>query len=553
MYVLSIDASTQSMTGVVVDSESYAVVAQKSISLFQPKLIKKYSIDSHTATIRGLAHGFYCQSPLLLLELMEQCLELLSVELKERMSLIECINFSVQQHGHVYCNQEFARACESLKTSNFLQGSATTRSGRMLENNLVNHFKDSFSLPYAPIWLTSASQAEADEMRRFVGDNAMLACSGSLSPARFTGAIIRYVSAKFVHEYSKTRTIHLINSFLVAVLSGDPHVAMDWGNASGMSMMDFFEKKWSTNLLEAVSHDREGGIEFLRSLLPQLCSPLERVGTVAPYFCRKYRFSSRCSILAGSGDTPQTKSLSASTLLSFGTSFIMLSSFSHKDQLNPYVSAMYDGTAQPYLCACKTNGALVFDALRTMLHMDFDMAEHALAQTPIAENLLLLHPLAESFPVVPANGSVKEVVQHRAGSSMSNISLYAACVDANLALMSWLSKKHLTITEPLVVTGGVSNSVEICSRISAFWNTDICAVGAVGASLGATIATLSTYTDNIAPVRDALVFSNAKRYSATKEQRAQAAEAQERVLDIYKTYLGDVIRDDARNASTHSR
>ena len=135
----------------------------------------------------------------------------------------------------------------------------------------------------------------------------MIQMSGSDSPARFTGAVIRKIASQYPEDYQKTEHIHLLSSLIPAVLSGNSRVPLDFGNACGMSMMDYLSKDWSIKLVKAVADGLPGGESTLRNKLLPIVPPYTIVGRIATYFIEKYGFSPDCRIIAGSGDNPSRK------------------------------------------------------------------------------------------------------------------------------------------------------------------------------------------------------------------------------------------------------
>ena len=263
-------------------------------------------------------------------------------------------NTSAQQHSHAYMSRQ-----------------ARTIFGRLnvpgnTKSNLVTILDGCFSLNIVPTWMTSDTAKQADSIRNFVGgQERMIQLSGSNSPARFTGAIIRKIAEQFPEGYQETEHIHLLSSLIPAVLTGNSRVPMDFGNACGMSMMDYPGKDWSVKLIKAVADGLPGGESALRNKLLPIVSPYTIVGRIATFFIERYGFSPDCRIIAGSGDNPQSKVLVTGNLLSLGTSLVnMVSTDGKQLDMSGSSNAMYDGIGRPFIFSCRTNGALVWDQLR---------------------------------------------------------------------------------------------------------------------------------------------------------------------------------------------
>ncbi len=529
---LGIDLSTQSITGALVDPKAGTVVDSRSISYVDDPRLCGCGIDHKTLLIPPRKEGEADQPPLLFLEALEA---LFSDMLRDGVEVgrIAVINISAQQHGHVYLNENFPAAVSSLATvSSNASGSSNNNSGNA---GLAEGLRKTFAYKTAPIWMTSDTEDEASHIRAAVGGKErMIELSGSDSPLRFTGAVVRRVARRFPELYTETERIVLLNSFLAAVLCGRPDAVSDYGNSCGMSLMNYRDRHWDPELLEAVAGDIPGGAEGLEAKLPSLGEPFEPVGSVASYFQRHYGFSPHCLVAAGSGDNPQTKVLVPGDLLSLGTSFVnMVATDGSTVDANGYANAMYDGLGRPFMFGCRTNGALVWDRVRDMHGLareEYGSAERALEKTKPGTRLVLWQPNRESFPVSRAfpllragridgpNGgesigkepssekpSSREEGKKRQGPSLSED--YSGIIDSSLGLLyhysmgfsgsskkssHGASKKSGRGGEPLYVTGGPTESREILRRIAGMWDREVATIGKVGAALGAAAAGVET-------------------------------------------------------------
>lgn len=475
--VLGLDSSTQSLSAVVVDRDTLSVTSASVTYRSDPRL-SGFGLDPDTVLLPPRTSGEADQPPLLFLA----SLEALFSDLKAAgvdLGQIGLVNVSAQQHGAVYLS------------SGFLDAVGDLRAARGVDRPLVQVFAKAFSHGRAPIWKTSNTAEEAQVLRTAVGGTAgMIELTGSDSPLRFTGAVARRV---FTHDpgvWESTVRIHMLSSFLPAVLTGNPDVPADWGNGSGTSLLDYRNKEWSPALLEAAASQLPGGASALRAKLTPVASPLTLAGTVAPWFGKKFGFDPQARVLIGSGDNPQTKVLVANDLLSLGTSFVMMvDTGAGLVDSRGWGNAMYDGVGRPFLFGCRTNGALVWDRLRQkagLAAQDFKTGEAALAAQAPGSVLALWQPDVESFPPSPAFPLVVD------GGDESFAKAYPGCVDSALGLLyrgsrPWLEGK----SSPLAVTGGPTASPGILRRIAAIWNRPVVTIGTTGAALGAAAAALA--------------------------------------------------------------
>ncbi len=471
---LGLDSSTQSLTAFIIDIDSKQTVAEKSVSYRNDARLQGFGIDFETMIVPARESGEADQPPRLFLA----SLDAIFADLRQQgidLSQIVSVNSSGQQHGHVYLNKASLKAFEALK-SDLPQG-----------KNLADLFANAFSYGTAPIWKTSNTSSQADELRQAVGGKeAMIKLSGSDSPLRFTGAVIRRVGQQFPKLYQETEKILLISDFVPAVLAGTADVAWDYGNAAGTSLMDYHAQSYSQTLIDACAKDLPGGSKALQAKLPALAHPLQIVGTLAKYFVQNYGFSVDCKVVVGSGDNPQTKVLIDGALLSLGTSFVMMASTQGAVDLSGSANAMYDGLGRPFCFGCRTNGALVWDRIRTQYGLsltDFAACDQALATVKPGTALRVWQPDTESFPLSPAlelsrNDNLPIDFAHD----------YAGLVDSALALVRHFSASFAPQTKTLYLSGGPSANKYIVQRVADIWNCPVVVIGRAGAALGTAVA-----------------------------------------------------------------
>ena len=118
--------------------------------------------------------------------------------------------------------------------------------------------------------------------------------TGSKAYERFTGAQVKHIYKYQPEIYFNTERISLISSFLATLLVGE-HVPIDFGDGSGMNILDIHKNKWNQNILDIIAPS-------LREKLGEPVSSNTKIGTIASYWCRKYGFNSDCEIYAFSGD-----------------------------------------------------------------------------------------------------------------------------------------------------------------------------------------------------------------------------------------------------------
>lgn len=466
--ILGIDSSTQSTSGIVIDRRDFSIAARARVGYRDDPRLASYGLTGPSPVLPPREPGEADQPPGLFLDALECLLADLGPAVLGR---VAAVNVSAQQHGQVWLGAGGETAVSDLR------GRGCGAEG---ERGLAARIGPGFSYDRAPIWMTSSTAEEAEELRSALGGrDAMTARSGSDSPLRFSGAVLRRTARRFPEAYARTTVCHLLSSFLSAILSGRPRAPVDWGNGAGTSLMDWSGRRWDPDLLEAASRGLPDGAAGLAGRLPLLSHPLAAAGGIAAYFSERFGFDPACVVLAGSGDNPQSKVLAPGALLSLGTSFVFMTDGTKP---HPAANAMYDGLGTPFLFGCRTNGALCWESVRTFHGLganDFRASERALAVTAPGSVLRVLQGERESFP------ESRETDYGRPAGFEAD---YAGVVDSSLGLIYLASRPFAADVAAVAVTGGAAASEGTLRRIAAIWNRPVAIIGEAGAAAGAAVA-----------------------------------------------------------------
>ncbi len=466
--VLGIDSSTQSTTAAVLDREGFATAAEAKVRYRDDPRVAKYGLTEGAPILPPREPGEADQPVTLYLDALEAVLSDLGPATLGR---VAAIDLSAHQHGQVWLGEEGSKAMAELRKPGAGSEGAPA---------LAERIGPGLAYDRAPIWMSSNTQTEAEELRAALGGSeAVTARSGSDSPLRFSGAVLRRVAKRFPETYVRAYRFHLVSSFLAGALAGDGEAPIDWGNGSGTSLMDWSQRRWDRQLIAAVASGLPGGADALASRLPPLAHPLTLVGRVASYFVERYGLSPECAIVAGSGDNPQSKVLASGALLSLGTSFVLM-----VEGERPHVSAnaMYDGLGRPFLFGCRTNGALAWESVRKahgLAASDFAASEAALASETAGRDVRIVQTERESFPDSPA------VATPSLGSFARD---YSAAVDSSLGLMVLGSAPFAGKVTEVAVTGGAAASRGVLARVAAIWGARALPIADAGAAVGAAVA-----------------------------------------------------------------
>ena len=492
---LGLDSSTQSLSAFVIDVDTAEKCFEHSIDYRADERTNSFGIGEDYI-LPPKSDGEAEQPPLMYMA----SLDAMFADLREAGVALEnivAINTSGQQHGHVYLNRN-----AGIILSNLQRAESCTLELKTLLGGIFSHYS-------APIWMTANTVEQTKHVREAVGGKAeMIERSGSDAPLRFTGAVIRRVGEQSSRSYAATDKIQLISSFMPAVLCANPLVPIDTGNGCGMSLMNYRSKEWDSELLSATADDLPGGSDGLRSKLPELAPPDSVVGNIATYFVEKYGFPADCAIIAGSGDNPQAKVPVAGDLLSLGTSFVNMVS-TDGDTLDPegFANAMYDGIGRPFMFGCRTNGAMVWDAVRNnygLAKEEYEPAESALQEVSPGNNLTFWQPKTESFPVSGAFDMIR--IDESDTANLAND--YTGVIETSLAAVYVYSKVFTKPSqEPLYVTGGATGSEQIMRRVAGIWNRPVASIEKGGAALGAAVAGAKGYCEHIGEAFDVEDFS----------------------------------------------
>ncbi len=490
---LGLDSSTQSLSAIVIDIDTAEKCFEHALDYRADARLNGFGIGEDYI-LPPREEGEAEQPPLMYLA----SLDAMFTDMREAGVALEnivAINTSGQQHGHVYLNRDADALLAQL-----------VRRGEV-PSPLRDLLKDAFSYPTAPIWMTANTVAQTDAVRNGVGGKAeMINLSGSDAPLRFTGTVVRRVAEQYPQHYAATAKIQLISSFIPAVLTGNINVPIDYGNGCGMSLMNYRSKAWDSALLTATADGLTGGTEALQSKLPALARPDSIVGNLAAYYVEKYGFEERCAVIAGSGDNPQAKVPVAGDLLSLGTSFVNMVS-TDGDTLDPegFANAMYDGINRPFMFGCRTNGAMVWDAVRNnygLAKEEYAPAEAALKQVAPGQFMTFWQPKTESFPV----SSAYELIRAIGAPTLAED--YTGIIETSLAAVYIYSAVFTKQTAaPLFVTGGATDSPEIMRRVAGIWNRPTLPVEKGGAALGAAVAGVKALYDAANETFDIEAFS----------------------------------------------
>ncbi len=272
---LGLDSSTQSLTAIVIDSDSNDVVYESSL-IFDQAL-------PHYGTRHGVLPRAQpdeaTSSPVMWAEALDVMFGRIAKSGLD-VGRIAAICGSAQQHGSVYLNRRAAAGIGTLDPSQPLAGQVAPMLSRQ----------------ESPIWMDSSTSAECREITDAVGGAGPLSQhTGSRAFERFTGPQIRKFFKTDPAAYDATSRVHLVSSFMASLLAGTD-APLDPGDGSGMNLMDLSSGDWWD---PAVSATAPG----LRDRLPMVRPAWTIAGTLSAYWQQRHGFPP-ARVVAWSGDNP---------------------------------------------------------------------------------------------------------------------------------------------------------------------------------------------------------------------------------------------------------
>jgi xylulokinase len=384
---LGLDASTQSLSAIVIDPATATVAARESIN-FGAELP---AYQAPHGFISGGENGVVHADPRMWLDALDMLLDRLrqSVDL----SKIHVIAGDGQQHGSVYLDASFGERLAALDPA----------------HGLAAQLAPALSRATAPIWMDSSTSAQCAEITAaFADPSEVLRRTGSVATERFTGPQIRRFFQTDTDGYARTARIHLVSSFFASVMAGKS-APIDLGDGAGMNLLNLARCNWDTDLLAATAPE-------LASRLPSVEPATHIHGRIASYFVQKFGFSPDCRVAGFTGDNPASlvgmgAASAGNVVISLGTSDTWFSATrdtaSRMDGIGHiFGNPMGGGMA----LVCFANGSLAREKLRDELGTDWAAFEDdALATTRAHAGRDLMLPFygPEITPLAKFSGPVR--------------------------------------------------------------------------------------------------------------------------------------------------
>ena len=479
---LGLDASTQSLTALVIDTDTGAVCANHSV-VFGERLPQYQSPKGFLAHQNPRVRH---SDPLMWVEALELLLGDL-VKAGVDLGSVRGVSGAGQQHGSVYLARSF-----------------DTVGSWSIDRSLRDQVQPLLSRRTSPIWMDSATSAECAEITRAAGgDEHVVAVTGSRAIERFTGPQIRKFYRDSPEDWARTCEIHLVSSFMASLLVARS-APIDLGDGAGMNLLDLGSGTWSADLLDATA---PGLGAKLRPPVP--CAI--QVGVVADFFVKKYGFSPDTPVIAFTGDNPSSligmgASRPGTAVISLGTSDTVFAAMAAPRTDPRGYGHVFGNPAGGFLAlACFANGSLAREEIAHRFGLDWDaFADAILGHTRPGNggNLLLPYFVPEITPRLPL--PVVRWFGSRAFVDGHDPSAAARAVVETQALSMRLHSRWIgEDMDPILVTGGASRNPGILRVLADVFQARIVPLqvsnsSALGAALRAAQAVGGTSWDELA-------------------------------------------------------
>jgi xylulokinase len=449
---LGLDSSTQSLTALVLDTDTGTVVADKSIAFGQR--LPQYR--SPNGFLPNDDPQIKHSDPLMWVE----ALDLLLGELKAAgvdLGAVRGVSGAGQQHGSVY----LARKLDAV-------------GGWAAARPLRDQVAPLLSRTTAPIWMDSSTGAECAEIAAAIGGDARLvALTGSRAIERFTGPQIRKFAKDHPADWERTAEVHLVSSFIASLLTGTS-APVDLGDGAGMNLLELATGAWNRDLLEATA---PGLGERLKPPVPGAT----RVGTVTRYFVDKYGFAPGTPVVAFSGDNPSSlvgmgATRPGTAVVSLGTSDTLFAAMAAPRTDPRGYGNVFGNPAGGFMAlVCFANGSLAREEVARRFDLGWDdFARAILERTSPGNggNLLLPYFVPEITPRLPApaprwRGS-EAFTGGRDPSGAARAVVEAQALSMRLHA-DWIGEA----TDRILVTGGASKNPGILRVLADVFQANI--------------------------------------------------------------------------------
>jgi xylulokinase len=434
---LGLDSSTQSLSAIVIDSDTGQVVVERSLNFGQR--LPAYRCPS--GFLPAEDPKVKQSDPLMWVD----ALELLFGELKSSgldLSQIRGISGAGQQHGSVYLGRSMATV------GRWTQGAS-----------LVDQVRPLLSRAVAPIWMDSSTSEQCAEITSAAGgEQRVVTITGSRAIERFTAAQIRKFAQTEPKAWDATVEVHLVSSFMASMLVATT-TGIDLGDGAGMNLLDLAAGDWSPVMVRATAPG-------LEQKLPRAVPSSSQVGLLADYFVSKYGFAPKTPVYAFTGDNPSSlvgmgASRPGTMVISLGTSDTVFAAMSQPRTDPRGYGHVFGNPAGGFMSLiCFSNGSLAREEIARRFGMSWEAFASAVLEGTRPGNdgnMMLPYFAPEITPRLlhpePRWFGSPDFTEGRDAARAARAIVEAQALGMRL-YSSWIGEKPETV----LVTGGASRN-----------------------------------------------------------------------------------------------
>lgn len=142
------------------------------------------------------------------------------------------------------------------------------------------------------LWNDGRTQAQCDEITQRIGFERLIQLTGNRALTGFTAPKILWVRENEPEVYAQAAHMLLPKDYIRFMLTGD--YAMDVSDASGTSLLDVANRRWSPEVLDA--------LEIPAAWMPRLAEGPEITGVVSPEAAALTGLKAGTPVVGGGGD-----------------------------------------------------------------------------------------------------------------------------------------------------------------------------------------------------------------------------------------------------------
>lgn len=334
---------------------------------------------------------------------------------------------------------------------------------------------DGDALAPVKLWCDTSTVAECETIMATVGgEQACRALAGNSIEAGYTASKILWLKYNRPDAYAEMRSIMLPHDYVNFYLTGERR--MECGDASGTGLLDIKQRRWSTELIEALDTDRD-----LSACFPELIEPCEMVGTVRAELARELGFGEEVIVSAGGGDNMMAaigtgNVRNGSLTASMGTSGTLFA-YSDVAVLDPEgeLAAFCSSTGGWLPLLCTMNCTVATEQLRDLFLLEVDQIECLVTEIGPGSDGVLTLPFynGERTPALP-NGKALIYGLDTGNTDRAHLlrsAMEAAVFGLKTGLLAF-QRCGMEFSE-VTVTGGGSHSAVWCQICADVFNLPV--------------------------------------------------------------------------------